>query len=522
MPDNDTISGNGQLASWHRQELQARNYVDLRVIGESGLKQFSGFIEESSLRDLRGKRAVEVYKDMGDNDATCGVILYCLTQVIRKVTWNVVPASSADFDQEAADFVQSCMDDMNDMTWADFIAESFMGMLRYGFSLHEQCFKRRAGDSEQPWLRSHYNDGRVGWRGMPTRAQDTIYRWLFDDHGNLLGAEQQPPPNYRLINLPIDKCLLFRTTMEKGNPEGRSIFRAAYRSWVIKRGLENLEATGVEKDISGLPIVWIPRELLAMAQQNPVQQDGKVNQAAKEARAMVSMFQKMATEVRRDAHEGLVMPLEFDEQNNKRFDISLLQSGGSRAFDISRIIERYDQRIAMSVMADFLLLGQGATAQGSWAMHSDKTKLFLQATEAYLGVFTEHFNKCAVRKLMKLNTLPYSDFPRIEFGKLEREDVAEMGDLLLKCSQAGMELFPDDQLDAHIRRVAGWPERTQDLVDTSDITPSLSDTQEVMAQVHTDAQAEALARGGQDEPGQVTTNARPINADPTLNTVALY
>ena len=511
------ISGSNALKVWQAQETMNRNYVDLRTIGSTGLKQFGGFIEESTLRDLSGRRAVEIYKDMGDNDATCGVILYALTQIIRQVSWTVAPASTADFDREAAEFLESAMHDMEDETWTDFVGEAFMGMLRYGFSLHEVCYKRRAGDASQPWMRSHYADGRVGWRGLPGRAQDTIYRWLFDDSGRLIGAEQQAPPHYRMVNLPIDKCLLFRTTMEKDNPEGRSVFRSAYRSWVLKRGLENIEATGVEKDISGLPIVWVPRELLALAQENPTLPNGQPNEMVRQAQAMVAAYRKMATEVRRDAHEGLVMPLDYDDQGNKRFDITLLQSGGARAYDVGRIVERYDQRIAMTVMADFLLLGQGATAQGSWAMHSDKSKLFLQSIASYLRIFTDTFNKVAVRKLMRLNTFEMSDFPRIEFGSLERVDLTEMGDLLTKCAQAGMELFPDEELDAHVRRVAGWPERAQDLVDTTDVKPQPTDASEVINEIHTDAEAEARTTGIDADAFAPVTNAKPLNTHPVLN-----
>lgn len=516
---SDPSSQNQSLRDWQKQEVTNRNYVDLRVMGASGLKAIGGFVEEATLRDLAGRRAVEIYKDMGDNDATCSVILYALMQMIRQVEWTVAPASTAPFDVEAAEFVESCMHDMEGQSWTDFISESFMGMLRFGFSLHEQCFKRRGGDSPQRHLRSHYADGRVGWRGLPGRAQDTIYRWLFDDAGNLLGAEQQAPPHFRTVNLPIDKCLLFRTTMEKDNPEGRSIFRGAYRSWVLKRGLENIEATGVEKDISGLPIVWVPRELLAMAQDKPIFENGDPNPMVQQARAAVAMYRKMATEVRRDAHEGLVMPLDYDDQGHKRFDITLLQSGGSRAFDIDKIISRYDARIAMSTMSDFLLLGQGATAQGSWAMHSDKSKLWLQSIVSFLKVFIDHFNKNAVRKLMRLNTFEMSDYPRIEFGSLERVDLTEMGDLLTKCAQAGMELFPDDDLDAHVRRVAGWPERTMDLVDVSDVKPQPMDTSEVMQEIHTDDEAKAREDALKPVAG-VVTNAPERNKHPLLNDTA--
>jgi hypothetical protein len=474
------------------------SYIDLRQLGATGLKQFGdGFIHEEHLRELQGKRAVEAYKEMGDNDAVCGVILYTIDKLLRQVSWRVAPASEAAYDQEVADFIDSCRGDL-DESWSDFLSEAFIGMLRYGYSLHEIVYKRRAGDASEPHLKSKYADGRIGWRCLAGRSQDTIYRWLFDDNGRLQGAEQQAPPHYRLVKLPLDKCLLFRTSVEKGNPEGRSIFRTSWRSYWIKRGIENIEAVGVERDVTGLPVAWVPRELIERAEEGDHR-----------AAAMLARFETMATQIRRDASEGIVMPLEYDESNNKRFDLTLLPSGGSRQFDTDKIIQRYDQRIAMGVLADFLLLGQGATAQGSWAMHSDKTKLFLQSITAFLHIFVEQFNSKAIPALLKYNNFEMSDYPRLEFGSLDQVDITALGDLLTKCAAAGMPLFPDDELEAYIRKAANWPEKTVESADVSEVLPQPMEDNASMPELIGDFQDSALI--GQQEPntGEVVTNARP-------------
>jgi len=439
--------------------------VDLRQLGSSGLKQFGGFIYESTLRELDGRRAIEVYKEMGDNDATCGTILYLLDKILRQVKWRVAPASTEDYDVAAAEFVESCMHDMEE-SWIDFLSEAFLGMLRYGYSLHETVYKRRAGDSDKPHLASRYADGRIGWRAHAGRAQETIYRWLFDDTGRLLGAEQLAPPHYAHTVLPLQKCLLFRTSAEKNNPEGRSIFRSSYRSYYLKRGIENIEGVGVERDVAGLPVAWCPRELMLAAEG-----DGD---EAKAAAKTVESFVRLAQDIRRDAQEGVVMPLEYDESGNKRFDLTLLSSGGSRQFDTDKIIQRYDQRIAMGVLADFIMMGQSSSSTGSFSMHSDKTALFFTSITAFLDIFTANLNDVAVRRLMELNTLPCSANPKIEYGSLEQDDVAQMADSLLKVSQAGMPLFPDPELEAHVRRAMGWPERVNDLADVADTRPQQS------------------------------------------------
>lgn len=476
--------------------------VDLRQLGSKGLREFGGFVYESTLRDLQGRRAVEVYKEMGDNDATCGVILYAIDKLLRQVKWHVAPASSAPFDIEAADFLESCLHDMEE-PWIDFLSEAFLGMLRYGYSYHETVYKRRAGNAPQPHLASKYSDGRIGWRAHASRAQDSIYRWLFSENGTLLGAEQQAPPHYKLTVLPLEKCLLFRTSVEKGNPEGRSIFRSAHRAYYLKRGIENIEGVGVERDLAGLPVSWVPRTLLETAQSSTPSEERDY------AQQTIQDFKEMVINIRRDAQEGIVMPLEYDAAGNKMFDLTLLTSGGARNFDTDRIIQRYDQRIAMSALADFLLLGQGATAQGSWAMHSDKTKLFLQSIGAFLGVFCAQLNDNAVRRLMRLNTFEMSDYPRIEYGSLDQVNLGELGDFILKLTQSGMPLFPDQNLEDYIRRAANLPEATSASDEVSEVRPQPTTPSERVEELVSDPSDTGLI--GQQAPltGIVQTNVAP-------------
>lgn len=483
--------------------VDSRQFIDLRMIGAQGLKAFGGFIYEESLRELEGKRAVEAYKEMVDNDSVCGVIMYTIDKMLRQVDWRIAPASNAAFDVEVADFVDSCRDDCEE-SWVDFVSEALPGMLRYGYSLFEVVYKRRAGDSPQPHLTSKYADGRIGWRVIASRAQDTIYRWLFDDCGRLVGAEQQAPPHYRLTTLPIDKCLLFRTSVEKNNPEGRSIFRSSWRSYWIKRGIENIEAVGVERDVTGLPIAWVPRELIEAAENGD---PGAVS--------MLERFTTMATQIRRDASEGIVMPQEFDENGNKRFDLTLLPGGGSRQFDTDKIIQRYDQRMAMGVLADFLLLGQGATAQGSWAMHSDKTKLFIQSLKAFLNIFCEQFNSKAIPRLLKYNNFEMSDYPRLEYGDLDQVDLSGLGDYIQKISSTGL-IQPDDELEAYLRKVANLPDKQVDSDDVSEILPKPNEDNADLPELINDPDPYGLI--GQQTPntGIIETNVRP-RPEPVTN-----
>jgi hypothetical protein len=422
--------------------------IDYREVGATGLRRFSGFIYEEFLQELIGWKGVAVYKEIGDNDSVAGAVLYAIDNLCRRVPWRVQPASNQKFDIEAADFLETCMNDM-DTPWIDMISE-VLSMLQYGYSVHEIVYKRRCGDGFDPTMRSKYTDGRIGWRGIPIRSQDTIYRWQFDDHGGIQGVEQLAPPHYYHVTIPTEKMLLFRTRIHKNNPEGRSILRSAYRSWYMKKNIENIEAIGVERDLAGLPMAMVPPDLLS--------QNASVQQ-----KALLSKIQSMVINVRRDAQEGLVFPMAYDANGKQLYDFKLLSTGGSRQFDTDKIINRYDQRIAMSALADFLLLGQSNT--GSWALHTDKTKLFSTSIGAFLDIIAGIFNRFAIPRLFALNDLEISDYPEIMHGDIGNVDLKELGDYITKLAGAGMPLFPDEELEKYLKKVANMPEPLENVAD---------------------------------------------------------
>ncbi len=437
-----TLVNTDPMASALEAEAPETRMIDMRQLGGQGLMQSAGFITEDLQRELHGLRGVKTYSEM-TTEATCAAILNVYTNLVRQAPRRVDAASSAPYDREAADFLESCLDDMED-TWSNFVGEAFPTMLTYGHSPHEINYKRRGGENSLPYLDSHYADGRIGWRSLASRHPSTVQRWLFDDGGRLTGMEQQCPPRYRLVTIPYDKMLLFRTSTIKGSPEGVSIFRGCYRSYLLKKGIENLEGVGLERDAVGVPVARVPRQLL---------EDSENGDPA--ARRIVDAFRKITVNLRNDAQAGLVLPAESDESGKPQFDISLMQSAGSRQFDSDKIIRRHAMDILKVCGADFLSLGDSGT--GSFAMHSDKVRLFLRQANTYLKLFTEELNNRAVRKLMRLNGFQMSDIPRVSFGSLDQVDLGSLADALQKLGAAGMPLFPDRELENYIRESASLP-----------------------------------------------------------------
>ena len=198
-------------------------------IGRIGQNRWGGSFYEEFLPELRGQRGVKVYTEMESNDDVIGAIIFALDTLLRQAQFSVEPQGDDQKDIEAAEFVESCMDDMQS-TWTDTVSE-ILSFLTYGWSYHEIVYKRRSGRTGNPKTNSKYDDGLIGWRKLPIRSQDSLYQWEYDDEDNLIGMTQMPPPNFGLYTIPLEKAIHFRTRSGKGNPEGRSILRNAYRSW---------------------------------------------------------------------------------------------------------------------------------------------------------------------------------------------------------------------------------------------------------------------------------------------------
>jgi len=413
-------------------------------IGSSGLHQFGGEIQQDFLRQLRGKQAYANYREMADNDPVVGAMLHAIEMLIRAVDWSVEPSDDADERAVAeAEFVSSCLTDMS-TSWADTLA-AILGFLVYGYSYHEIVYKRRQGFTKDPRTRSKFSDGRVGWRKLPTRSQETIDRWELDPNGGIRGAYQMDPnsPKKGVTFLPIEKCLLFRTTSKLNNPQGRSILRNAFIPWYYKRRIQEIEAIGIERDLAGLPVALVPPQLLS-------------NAATAEERAALDAIKQIVRNVKRDEQEGIVFPLAYDpETGNPAYDLKLLSTGGRRQFDTDAIIGRYDQRIAMTVLADFLLLGHEAV--GTQALSVSKVDLFVRSLDAFLSEIAEVFNNHAIPRLMRLNGVDEGLSPTLTWSTPKSVDLGAIGSFVTSPAQAGAPLFPDENLEGYLRSIAGLP-----------------------------------------------------------------
>lgn len=374
-------------------------------LGSTGLAEFSGQIQEDFLRELRGREAYKRYNEMRLNSPIISAMLIAYEQAIRKVSWEF---ASDDENDPRVELLNEARDNLT-YSWNDHITEA-LTMLPFGHSIFEIVYERVGS--------------KVLWRKFAPRGQDTVFQWGIDGEGGLTGFTQMAAPSYKTVFLPIEKLILYRTRVEKNNPEGRSILRSAWIPYYYAKHIGQIEAITIERDGAGLPVIKLPQGV----------------STDDEAKA-----EKVVRNIRNDEQAGVTLPAGWE--------IELLASAGSKQIDTDKVIRRYESRMLMSALAQFLQLGQDGT--GSLALSRDQTDFFNMSVNSLADIIANTFTKFAIPRLLKLNGYD-PEGVRLEHTPVGDIDSMMLADVLQKVG--GMVTW-DAEDEVWLRSLLGMPER---------------------------------------------------------------
>lgn len=459
-------------------EITKRPRADMRELGVTGLKRASGYVFEEYLRELQGATWRKTIAEMSYHPVV-GSFLFAIDMLIRRVKWTVKPHEEGGQADPRVEFLNKAINGMR-QPWNEKVSE-ILTMIPYGWSMQEIVYQRNA-------------DGSVGWKDFAIRGQDSLLHWEFADNGDILGMYQSAPPLYQRVFLPIDKCLLFRTSSRKNNPEGVSVLRSAYRPWYIGKNVENIQAIGAERIYNGIPVAWVPPELF----------DDEASDAEK---AILAMWKSIVTSLRADEMQGLVLPRSFTEDGTPEYELQLLSPNGTQQIDTEQIIQRNNQMIAMSVLADFVLLGHENV--GSFSLSESKSNLFVTAIDAWLESIADVVNRYAIPKLLYLNGMSVDNPPKLSHGEITRISIEELGAYLTQLNAIGMPLFPDEALDKYLREQGDLPPASGTAISTQD--------KMLLAEQAAQAQAQKANKEKQQEQPKRATE-EPVFVAPVKNT----
>ena len=404
-------------------------------LGVYGKNTYTGDIRaDEFLQELKGKRAIQKYREMRDNNAIVGSVMYAVEQTLRDVKIDVVAADNSEAAKREAEFVKSVLDDM-EHSLDDHISEA-ISYLTYGFSWFEVVYKRREGDARSGKKASKYEDGRIGIKKIAIRAPWTVERFEVDqDSGEVLGMWQEAAWGKTPKMIPVEKSLYYRTTSLNNDPSGRSVLRNSYVSYSYLNKVQAYEAVAIERELHGVPVGRMPAEYLS-------------SDATADQSALRNQFERILRDLKNNEQGYALLPSDLyvdadgKPTNQRLMDIELITANGSRSIDIDPVVKRYQHDIARSLMAEFLMLGSGS---GSYALSKTKTDLFLRSLESYINTVVDVLNKQLVERLWQLNGLPWETMPKLVAGDVAPHDLRELASFLRNINNAGIEV--QDQVE---------------------------------------------------------------------------
>jgi hypothetical protein len=356
--------------------------------------------------------------------------MYAVEQILRDVKLKVEvnpKATDKEMAEKEKEFVESILEDM-EHSLDDHISEAISN-LSSGFSWFEGGYKTREGPyKNNRSKRSKYLDGRYGVRKLAIRSPWSISRFEVDKkEGEVLGVYQDSFPDL----IPKSKCLHYCSTSLNGDPSGQSVLRNAYTSYEILNMVQMQEAIGIERDLSGIPIIEVPSDYLS-------------EDASDDKKAVVSQLQTIGKDLKNNEQAFALLPsdtytdAEGKPSNVKMVNIRLMGADSSRSIDVDKVIRRYQHEIARSLLSEFIMLGAGT--HGSYALSKSKTDLFLRGLESYLQTVVDVLNKQLIEPLWHLNGLDFEYMPKIVAGDIAPHDLKELGAYLRNLNGADISL----------------------------------------------------------------------------------
>ncbi len=399
----------------------------LGEMGSLGLRTFSGVTQDELKAELNWPRSTNTFRDMSYHSAV-NAPLTLFENIISKATWTYKPpADATEEEKNQAKIINQMMQDM-EQPWSEFIRDVLSSNV-FGFSVHEKVFRKRYKANG-----SLYDDGIIGWKKLPIRVQESISKFIFSEDGNeIIGVQQNLSAindiynrfssRGNLINIPRSKFLLFRTGKHRGDPFGKSPLRDAYLAWRFLTALEELEATGVAKDLNGLPVLMLPAQYLA-------------TDAPPEVQAIRQYYEGVMRNLQMNEQSAVILPQVIDpESKQPMFKLDLLSVDGKKNFDISKIKEYYKNLIFTSLFADVLQMGQSST--GSFALGSIKNSLSGAYAERLIANIAEVLQNDLIKQTYILNGWNESRIGRFDFDGIEPADLDTFSSAIMRMGASG-------------------------------------------------------------------------------------
>lgn len=411
---------------------QPKPPVDQAPIGASGRAHYNGLIETDELNfKLAGIQGLRKFDEMYWSDPDIRrLVLMCWTP-LQAGTWDIEPYGGDEAtqqDQDAAEFVKWALWEAMSPSFLRHLETVGPVLLRAGFCPFEKIM------TSASWK------GRtvIVPRKLDYRMPRTIWKWYQDDFGDLTSIEQLLP-NAHQVQIPATDLIYYRIGSEGDNWTGRSLLRAAYKSWYLKSKLEQIDAIGQERKAVGVPIIYPPQSAT-----DP------------QKSALETIFASLhVNETGYVMMPGPAAQFVKDAASSLGWHVDTIKFDSSSGTGIQESLKYHRDGIASSFLGDFMQLGHHQT--GARATAQVQEDPFLTAVRALgIGVIADTLNEQLVAPLAALNFAGLEGFPKLTLSLHDEASLSELSSFVQQLITSGA-MQADPELEDYLRDRADLP-----------------------------------------------------------------
>lgn len=394
-------------------------------IGNSGLQLYGGRPFDDFLAEWRGRTKVKKVDEMLKNSPIVAALRMSMELPIRDIEWQFTGPPDVDPDTDPA--IQLLNDSLDNLShsWNDHVIDALLFPF-YGWSMFTVTYERVGGQ--------------LLWHKFKPLGHDTVWKWEPTDDGWIKGLWQEP--QYWTKMIPVERMLIYRFRKPKNSPEGESVLRPAWIPYYFIKHIQEKEGIGIERALAGLPVITPPMGADMTESSSDSTDYGRAH--------------KIVRNVRFDEQAGLILPPPTGPGEHQRWDFKLVSSPGgmSQTIDTNLVISRYEKRLLMSALSQFLMLGMDSV--GAMATFEGATDFHSMALNAVADIIAETFTKFAVSRLLVLNGYDPDGYA-LEHSPAGQIDIPAMADFLQKTGTL-LTWTPEDEV--WLRSLVRLPEKT--------------------------------------------------------------
>lgn len=465
-------------------------------IGFQGLKIKNGVSEREIKKELKWPERLKTYDEMANNALVNGSLNLYRT-ILNKSDWAIKPhKDSLKIDLDRAEIVRQMLFEDMEQSFSVLLDDAFSAW-KYGFALNEIVLRRRYKVNG-----SRFNDGYIAPKKLPLRHQESIKQFIYDEsNSDIIGVKQNVSESTnsanRLlasdknneVNIPIRKLLHF-VVNSRGDPFGVPPTRDAYLSWKYLKYIEELEATGLSKDVSGTPVLKIPANYLSA-------------NATPEEKKIADYYYQTLQNLQANEQSAVLLPRVIDpESKMDLFEIDLISIDGKKNYSTEKIKEYYKTLIVIAMSSDILVMGTSAT--GSFALGALKSSLTGAYCHSIAKNICETINRQLIRLIYELNGWETEKMCSLDFSLANEIDLDSLSKFLQRTASTSL-LEVDRELLNIVRAAVGAdPKPVDEPVDKENLSMFSSNAGEGM---QTAGEGTATSVSGKDTTSSNLENA---------------